>query len=354
MRNGICAPRPTSEPPIGESACSSWPTTTSADANSSGSGKDGVTLTDAVSERWPTVVAGDARRGRDSYSQREGNPTLVGIVEQWPTPAQRDYRSPNSEESQERRAEGREAAGQQLPNFVAHQWATPAVPNGGRTSNTTNAREDGSKQQIDLGAQAKAWPTPRTEDGESAGNHPDKQDSLTGTTRDWPTPTATPYGSSQNGINGKGGAHERPSANTPSLEKLSRSFHRGQPTLPVGNDSLPFGQNSPQLWTTPHGMANTDTSGKTGGAGGEFHKQAMSFQPTSVNSSQSATTPTGVTTSTSADAGSRSRAKLNPLFVEWLMGLPRGWTDCGRAVTGLSLFKQRMRSSLSRLVSVRR
>jgi hypothetical protein len=33
-------------------------------------------------------------------------------------------------------------------------WATPNVPNGDRTSNTTNYRPDGSKRQVDLGAQA--------------------------------------------------------------------------------------------------------------------------------------------------------------------------------------------------------
>lgn len=42
----------------------------------------------------------------------------------------------------------------------------------------------------DLAASAAAWSTPRREDGESAGNHPGAQDSLTGQTRGWMTPSA--------------------------------------------------------------------------------------------------------------------------------------------------------------------
>lgn len=38
----------------------------------------------------------------------------------------------------------------------------------------------------------------------------------------YPTPAATQYGSSQNGINGVGGDNERPSAGTPSLETMAR------------------------------------------------------------------------------------------------------------------------------------
>jgi hypothetical protein len=48
---------------------------------------------------------------------------------------------------------------------------------------------------------------------------------------------------------------------------------------------------------------------------------------------------------------SPDRRSLNPLFVEWLMGWPPGWTllawtDFACSATELSLFKQRMRSAL--------
>ncbi len=48
---------------------------------------------------------------------------------------------------------------------------------------------------------------------------------------------------------------------------------------------------------------------------------------------------------------SKERRSLNPLFVEWLMGWPPGWTlgawtDFACSATELSRFKQRMRSAL--------
>lgn len=58
-----------------------------------------------------------------------------------------------------------------------------------------------------------------------------------------------------------------------------------------------------------------------------------------------------LTTSTVGEAHSRPRRSLNPLFVEWLMGWPPGWTllawtDFACSATELSRFKQRMRSAL--------
>ena len=51
----------------------------------------------------------------------------------------------------------------------------------------------------------------------------------TGTGSSWsrgkhPTPSAAKYGSGQNGINGRGGAFERPSAGTPSLWTMAQSM----------------------------------------------------------------------------------------------------------------------------------
>jgi hypothetical protein len=141
---------------------------------------------------------------------------------------------------------------------------------------------------------------------------------------DWPTPTATPYGSSQNGINGKGGEFERPSAATPSLERLSRSFPLDPTSSAPGQLFSPPDPTSrpPSTWKTPHGFANTDARGHTAGGGGEFHKQAMK--------------------------GAAPKSRLNPQFVEYLMGWPIGWTAFEPVVTESSRWRQRMRSTFWR------
>lgn len=49
--------------------------------------------------------------------------------------------------------------------------------------------------------------------------------------------------------------------------------------------------------------------------------------------------------SSSADASTSSRLYLNPLFVNWLMGWPDGWTNSAPAEMESYLFRQRMRLS---------
>jgi hypothetical protein len=53
--------------------------------------------------------------------------------------------------------------------------------------------------------------------------------------------------------------------------------------------------------------------------------------------------------STPGDPSSSARRSLNPLFVEWLMGWPPGWTSCACSATALSRWSRRMRSALSSL-----
>ena len=407
MRDGICSALPKWEPPTSASDSSSLATDRSARPTATqNDSKAGARHTTQTGVMHPGTSLTDAMRQHERSA--------------WPTPAARDYRTPNSEESQERRAEGREAAGQQLPNFVWHLWATPNLPDGGRTLSDEDVVSKGAtlkgKRQVDLGNQVRVWATPRTNDGESCGNHPGANDSLTGQTRlwptprtssggaepmgrpnglrletiaadagaemrsieslecyqeksastpdawaaptamdseqaggkgatgktrgpslhrqmaDWPTPTAAPYGSSQNGINGLGGEHERPSANTPSLERLSRSFLLDLQTSTDGDDCSSTGRNSRQQWKTPHGFANTDKHGRTGGGGGEFHKQAMAASDEMI-------------------CQSTNKPKLNPMFVEFLMNYPQGWTSCALAEMEWCLWWRPSRSAFLRIVS---
>lgn len=110
-----------------------------------------------------------------------------------------------------------------------------------------------------------------------------------------PTPNAVPYGSSQNGINGIGGENERPSANKPSLWTMAA---RGMLPTPTARDHK--GATAP---------------GKSGDLVGEVRRRLQS--PTSSGSP----VPT--------ERRGQGDQRLNPAFVEWMMGLPAGWTTIG-------------------------
>jgi len=303
----------------------------------------------------------------------------------------------------------------------AEHWPTPSVPNGGRTPANEVEQVDqkgtvnGVKRQVDLGSAARTWATPSARDWKDTpgmtietvdhdGTPRTRDDQLARQVFQWPTPTATPYGSSQNGINGIGGEHERPSANTPSLERLSRSFLPLLQTLTDGDESSPSRPTSPQQWKTPHGFANTDQYGRTGGGGGEFHKQAMSMStelqwptpcaetnrksPRALEASREngrrsgggQSSPLGLEQMAELASGelppelahgqelppatrnavntfqptavSTGKPKLNPRFVTWLMGFPIGWTEFSpTASTSFVLWETASSHSLRQLRS---
>lgn len=95
-----------------------------------------------------------------------------------------------------------------------------------------------------------------------------------------PTPSASQYGSSQNGINGVGGAKERPSAGRLSLVSAARA-----------------------------GLLPT------------LHESAAQLE---IESSPS-------DASTGMEAG-----RLSPSFVEWMMGVPTGWTRIPMPISSTS------------------
>ena len=152
-------------------------------------------------ELWPTAVVQDAKSAARHGYMHEGNPgtMLLDAVRAWPTPNVPNGGRAMREEDVH--AGGATAAGKRQVHLeaavrvwpTAASWATPTTPGGGAMTRS-GARGD----ELLLPGQAASW-------------------------SDYPTPSATEYGSSQNGINGKGGEFERPSAGTPSLSTAART-----------------------------------------------------------------------------------------------------------------------------------
>lgn len=109
-----------------------------------------------------------------------------------------------------------------------------------------------------------------------------------------PTPTASTFGSSQNGINEKGGAKERPSAGSPSLRTLAAT-----------------GEIRARLYPTPcaSDAKRTLTQADRNRTQGPTLHEAISRM-----------------SSTNGESEPNGGGLLNPCFVEWMMGLPINWT----------------------------
>lgn len=75
-------------------------------------------------ESWPTPRATDGTKGGPNQAGSKGDLMLPSAAAQWPTPASRDYRTPNSRSLQER---GQSTKGEQLPNYVEHHFSHPVL-----------------------------------------------------------------------------------------------------------------------------------------------------------------------------------------------------------------------------------
>lgn len=218
MRNGLLYRLPAWEPAIEDPEFLSWPTARAEDAESCGNHPDAMdSLTGAV-RQWQTPATDSFRsRGGDRRDEMgldqqarfwttphgmgnrdatgkiggagggefakqvnqwrtpdapgQGGPrnrqssvghghqvTIAEQAERWGTPTSRDWKDGASPDNRAGRGDNG------LVSLQVLNWPTPNVPNGGRTSNTTSTREDGSKRQVDLGALAKNWLTPATSD----------------------------------------------------------------------------------------------------------------------------------------------------------------------------------------------
>jgi hypothetical protein len=218
---------------------------------------------------WP--ASGCARNGsayeRPTLELRTSGNECSSSHIGWSTPSSHDGSRPGADlASTQGRNLNREAA----------TWSTPNTPIGGQVlseSDTANrgATDQGKRQVglemesrywatptahertfdprevasgIQLANQAADWSTPRTEDGESAGNHPGAQDSLTGQTRmgtrplneqvmNWPTPTV---GSPQS-MGERDGTNANRTAVT-SLQVLATSHQSSSPAQGWGRLAL--------------------------------------------------------------------------------------------------------------------
>jgi hypothetical protein len=198
----------------------------------------------------------------------------------------------------------------------AAMWTTPKAISGGPNSK----REERGAGGPDLQEQAIKWPTPNATDGDKGSPGQEYNSGLPSLTRAavvlWPTPQARDI---------KG-------ANKDELQD------RGSKGAPLNEVAV--------LWPTPTSLGFGDSHQP--GNSRSMNKTLELAEPI-FSRQDPATYPVG-------QVSSHLRRSLNPLFVEWLMGWPPGWTllawtDFACSATALSAWQQRMRSALLSLAS---
>ena len=202
------------------------------------------------------------------------------------------------------------------------------------------------------------WPSPHSEDSESAGNHPGAVDSLTGATRNWPTanahdatgargkgfeltdrhysphdlvaatdtwrtPDAPGTGGPRNRQGSRDAGHQITIAEQAELwqTQATDSFRSrgGDRKDEMGLDQQARMFPTKEKWTTPTaGNACGDNKAREGGS--SLTDDATTFHP----SPPAPQIPDGPP---SCESGQTSRRRLNPRFVEWLLGFPISWTE---------------------------
>jgi len=139
-----------------------------------------------------------------------------------------------------------------------------------------------SLQVMVKGVERGLWPTPTTQDNPQMSGKDKRGTTLGGAVRQWPTPTAS---------DSQGGPREMDGKRGRALKDLAQSS-----------------------WPTPAARDWKDTPGMATQAGNRSRLDQLPRAVYAKNSDQKSGT-------------------LNPTWVEWLMGLPTGWTDLGSWAT---------------------
>jgi hypothetical protein len=204
-----------------------------------------------------------------------------------------------------------------------------------------------------LQRQARIWPTPvSSQDKQGAARRNRKQGQTLVTVANkalWPTASARDW---------KGAPEEPWGSNARPLNEVAKTW----PTPRACSGDRSSGLNRTEMvnaWGTPSTM---DAKGRTytrDGGQKDAERNALAGQAISLSRAKKSSTlshsghpdlPMQVSGAKSLHAPERlARLSLNPIFVEWLMGWPPGWTDCGSPVTGFARWLQRQRTALAEL-----
>ena len=288
-------------------------------------------IRESESTLWPTVTTDSASSRTKKYAQ--GGMPLSMAVNSWATPNTMDHLPPRSEEATRKMQEG-QRKGRKMPCNLREQvdeatmnlyqdqtpWPTPRV----------SSANGPSQSEIELGNPKKRletevivrepaqWSTPTARDwkgkrgGAERGWAPDLNDQVAEREpAQWPTPLSSDYKNmdTSNQISLSASVKSWPTPTAQEAEKAG--FHaKGQ----MGQSLSAMAKRGELSWPTPSTRDHKDNPG---------------MAKTSINADGSIRNRTDQLARKVFSVGDTppGGGHLNPDWVEWLMGVPTGWTE---------------------------
>ena len=259
-----------------------WPTASSCVAN------DGETVETWERRRQENLAKGYNGNGR-------GTPLTIAAI-RWPTAQATDSASAARHTTET----GIMHPGTTLTDAIK-LWRTPDTPGSGGPRNRQDSMGEG--HQITIAEQAEHWSTPNAHDATGARgkgfeltDHHYKPHDLVAQIDNWPSPAARDWKSEES-------CENRKEFHQPSLSAFVYLNSLPAPAIPDGPTSSETDRTSRRHWQTPK---------DTGGG----------------NSSRSGDRKDELLLNGEGPAFMKDQSKrLNPRFVEWLMGFPISWTE---------------------------
>ena len=311
MRNGACCQQVPFKPATGGRESSFWPTSRAEDSESTGAHRGNLDTLTSATENWPTPDASPKRGSNRRYLEGDNRTGRLLSVEA------ADWSTPNAHD--------------------ATLWRTPAAGHPLKGGSQPPEKRLAGGHNLDLQDQAEFWQTPATDSFRSRGGDRVDEMGLDQQARFWPTPAQRD--------------HRDP--NNLSYQERSGSTKGEQLNNYVAHQ-----------WKTPHGLQLL--AGDPGG-GGEFADQATNWEPSLPARQIHPGLPFWIRyrilrrlclqlrqrlPSPYNKARSIFKRKLNPNFVDFLMGWPDGWSSEDRvfSVEEMASYLYRQRQYLEYLL----
>lgn len=256
---------------------------------------------------WATAL-----RREFSARRKWAHPTGASDYSSWATPVTRDYFPPHTAAYiAKKKSQGH---GMRNLNDEVAFWATPQTRD--FRAGEAHRWDDPARSQT-LNDQVDKWPTPMAgtpaQNGNSMAGNSDFSRRVMALAETWPMPCVVMFkGSSPDSVTRVDGKSR--------MDRLDYATEQGFPISPRGRQVPDGSMFSPHtrflrrallIWTRPRVRSR---------------KQLRAW------------------------VIRVGKKRLNPYFVEWLMGWPRGWTDYGHAVTGFAQWQARSRGYLCQLI----